>query len=125
MSASEWRSVPSPIWESPLLSLDIKDFGCIFTQAQSFTMDASADATKPFLAEPKYRDSDVSEDWEPNSPRSCQNVRWLLWLVSGIIVLIFTNVATYFLARPSSDYLDKVCPSRTSVWCKLAFYFLK
>ncbi|KIM98388.1 hypothetical protein OIDMADRAFT_167208 [Oidiodendron maius Zn] len=79
-------------------------------------MESSTAAAEPFLIESKYIEDNTSEDWGINPPPGRHNLLRLLYLVSGILVLVFTNTTTYFLFRPTNDYLDAHCASHTSVW---------
>ena len=88
-------------------------------------MESSTEAAEPFLIESKYIEDDVGEHWDTNPPPGRYNLLRLLYLVSSILVLVFTNTTTYFLFRPTNDYLDAHCASHASAWCKLAFGFVK
>lgn len=76
---------------------------------------------EPLLAEPKFRDGDSSEDWEPE-PRTSQRRTcwpWLAWILSTIVTVLFTSAVTYLVVKAHED-LDKACSLYTSVWCRLA-----
>lgn len=93
---------------------------------KSINMSISTEATEPFLQEQKYTDSETSEYWKAAPAQSGRDVRRAVWLFFwGTLILVFSNVTTYYLARRSIvTNLDTICASHTSEWCKL-FYPLE
>ena len=87
-------------------------------------MNSSSEASEPFLAEIKYRDSDDNENWGAGAPEVGLRVRGLPWLGFGLLLLLLTNATTYLLVNRTQINSDEICASYTSKWCKFGSHFV-
>jgi hypothetical protein len=87
-------------------------------------MSTSSEGTKPFLTESKYRDSDVSEEWEAISHKSLPKAPLLLWLIASTFLLLLTNATTYLLVNQTRGNLDASCALYTLKWCRSILSFV-